>query len=360
MNTNSGTIYIGYDDNWNLIGNPYPSSIDVMSFLSNNPDLDGNVRIWSSTALPSNLVSDPFYGDYLYNYSPNDYIVHNGTATTSGPGTFNGNIATGQGFMVMMDEGATAATSNVTFTNSMRNSSYDNSEFFRNSQPVSSKHRIWLDLIANVPNGIVSRTVIGYVDGATDEKDRLFDAVTSYKTSQNFYSILNNDILCIQGKGLPFVDNDVIPLGYKAAIRGSYSVAIAAVDGIFNENQDVYLEDLQTNTIHNLSQSPYTFQSEIGIFNNRFVLRYKDTVLSNPNFDIDSILIYTESNHVIINSGIETIASYEIYDILGRVIKNGSGLSTNQVISELEVTNQPLIVKVKLANNQIISKKIIH
>lgn len=38
-----------YDDNWNLIGNPYPSSIDVMSFLSNNPDLDGNVRIWSST-----------------------------------------------------------------------------------------------------------------------------------------------------------------------------------------------------------------------------------------------------------------------------------------------------------------------
>ena len=171
---------------------------------------------------------------------------------------------------------------------------------------------------------------------------------------------MNNDILCIQGKGLPFVDNDVIPLGYKAARRGSYSVAIAAVDGVFNENQEVYLEDLQTNTIHNLSQSPYTFQSEIGIFNNRFVLRYKDTVLSNPNFDIDSILIYTESNHVIINSGIETIASYEIYDILGRVIKNGSGLSTNQVISELEVTNQPLIVKVKLANNQIISKKIIH
>ena len=58
--------------------------------------------------------------------------MHNGTATTNWTGTFNGNIATGQGFMVMMDEGATAATSNVTFTNSMRNSSYDNSEFFRN------------------------------------------------------------------------------------------------------------------------------------------------------------------------------------------------------------------------------------
>lgn len=356
----NGVMRTVYDDNWNLVGNPYPSSINVLSFLSNNPDLDGNVRIWSSTTLPSNLVSDPFYNDFLYNYSPNDYIVHNGTATTSGPGTFNGNIASGQSFMVMMNEGATAATSSVVFNNSMRSSSYDNSEFYRNAQPVNAKHRIWLDLIANVPNGVVSRTVVGYVEGATDAKDRMFDAVTSYKMSQNFYSILNNEILCIQGRSLPFEDSDMISLGFKASRRGSYSIAIAAVDGIFENEQSVYLEDTLTNTIHNLSQAPYTFQSEIGIFNNRFVLRYKDTTLSNPNFDLSSVLIYNESNEVIINSGIETIASYEIYDILGRVIKNGSNLSTNQVISELEVVNQPLIVKVKLTNNQIISKKIIH
>jgi len=37
-----------------------------------------------------------------------------------------------------------------------------------------------------------------------------------------------------------------------------------------------------------------------------------------------------------------------------------SNLSSNKIISELEATNQALIVKVKLENNQIISKKIIH
>jgi hypothetical protein len=356
----NGVLRTVYDDNWNLVGNPYPSSIDALAFLTENTNIDGNIRIWTSTTLPSNTNSDPFYNNFQYNYTPNDYIVHNGTATTSGPGTFNGYIASGQSFMVMMDEGAAPATSSVVFNNSMRSKSHDNSQFYRNEQSTNEKNRIWLDLISNAPNGTVSRTVVGYVAGATEAKDRLFDAVTSYKMSQNFYSILEEDILCIQGKALPFLDTDMIPLGFKASLNGSYSIAIAAVDGVFENNQLVYLEDKLTNTIHNLSQNPYVFQSDSGIYNNRFVLRYNDSTLSNPSFDSNSLLIYTESDKIYINSGIESIVSYKIYDILGRVLVSESNLTSNQIISELEATNQALIVKVKLENNQIISKKIIH
>jgi hypothetical protein len=356
----NGVLRTVYDDNWNLVGNPYPSSIDALAFLTENTNIDGNIRIWTSTTLPSNTNSDPFYNNFQYNYTPNDYIVHNGTATTSGPGTFNGYIASGQSFMVMMDEGVAPATSSVVFNNAMRSKSHDNSQFYRNNQSENEKNRIWLDLISNAPNGTVSRTVVGYVAGATEAKDRLFDAVTSYKMSQNFYSILEEDILCIQGKALPFLDTDMIPLGFKASLNGSYSIAIAAVDGVFENNQIVYLEDKLTNTIHNLSQNPYVFQSDSGIYNNRFVLRYNDSTLSNPSFDSNSLLIYTESDKIYINSGIESIVSYEIYDILGRVLVSDSNLSSNQIISELEATNQALIVKVKLENNQIISKKIIH
>ena len=310
--------------------------------------------------MPSNTTADPFYNNFQYNYTPNDYIVHNGTATTSGPGTFKGYIASGQSFMVMMDEGAAPATSSVVFNNSMRSKSHDNSEFYRNEQSTNEKNRIWLDLISNVPNGTVSRTVVGYVAGATEAKDRLFDAVTSYKMSQNLYSILGDDIMCIQGKGLPFLDTDTIPLGFKASQNGSYSIAIAAVDGIFENGQTVYLEDKLTNTIHNLSQNPYVFQSNSGIYNNRFVLRYNETVLSNPSFDPNTILIYTDSDKIYINSGIELISSYEIYDVLGRVLVSSKNLSSNQIVSELQPTNQPLVVRVKLDNNQFISKKIIH
>jgi hypothetical protein len=215
-------------------------------------------------------------------------------------------------------------------------------------------------LVSNATNGLVSRTVVGYVNGATDAKDRLYDAVTSYKMSQNLYSVLDNDIMCIQGKSLPFQDSDVIPLGYKASQNGSFSIAIAAADGIFENGQTVYLEDRLTNTVHNLSQNPYVFQSNPGIYNNRFVLKYKDTTLSNPVFDLNSIIIYSESDKIYINSGIESIISYEIYDVLGRVLISDSKLSNNQIIVELELSNQPLIVKVRLANNQVITKKIIH
>ena len=356
----NGVLRTIYDDNWNLVGNPYPSSIDALAFLTENVDVDGNVRIWTSTTLPSTSNSDPYYDSYLYNYTPNDYIVHNGTATTSGPGGFNGYIASGQSFMVMMNEGAAPATSAVVFNNSMRSKSYDNSQFYRNEQSDNGKNRIWLDLVSNATNGLVSRTVVGYVNGATDAKDRLYDAVTSYKMSQNLYSVLDNDIMCIQGKSLPFQDSDVIPLGYKASQNGSFSIAIAAADGIFENGQTVYLEDRLTNTVHNLSQNPYVFQSNPGIYNNRFVLKYKDTTLSNPVFDLNSIIIYSESDKIYINSGVESIISYEIYDVLGRVLISDSKLSNNQIIVELELSNQPLIVKVRLANNQVITKKIIH
>uniref|UniRef100_UPI0040475709 lamin tail domain-containing protein n=1 Tax=Flavobacterium sp. TaxID=239 RepID=UPI0040475709 len=35
------------DDNWNLLGNPYPSAISINSFLTANTELDGFVRLWT-------------------------------------------------------------------------------------------------------------------------------------------------------------------------------------------------------------------------------------------------------------------------------------------------------------------------
>ncbi len=356
----NGILRTIYDDNWNLVGNPYPSAIDAMAFLTNNVDIDGNIRLWTSTNLPSNSVSNPFYNSFQYNYTPNDYIVHNGTATTSGPSTFNGYIASGQSFMVMMDEVATPASSSVVFNNAMRNKSYDNSQFFRNSTLGQEKHRIWLDLFSNTTSGNISRIVVGYVDGATNTKDRLYDAVTDYKLSQNFYSILGNDVLCIQGKSLPFIDSDRIPLGFKASQNGTHTIAIAAVDGVFSTGQRVYLEDILLNIVHDLSETPYVFSSNSGIYNNRFVLRYTNSTLSTPNFNSNSVLIYSDNTKIHINSENESITSYEVYDVLGRILISDTKQSNNYIITELQISNQPLVVKVKLANNQVVSKKIIH
>ena len=48
--------------------------------------------------------------------------------------------------------------------------------------------------------------------------------------------------------------------------------------------------------IHNLRQSPYSFTVASGILNNRFVLRYTNSVLGNEDFIGDSNAVFVVSN----------------------------------------------------------------
>src|SRR5690606_33074063 len=104
----------------------------------NTPLIHGTVYMWRHQIAP-NSTTDPFYGDYVYNYNPNDYIGYNSTGPN--PPGFNGNIAAGQAFFVLMNDGATTP-SNVTFNNAMRFGGsdptnpipFDNTEFYTTTQ----------------------------------------------------------------------------------------------------------------------------------------------------------------------------------------------------------------------------------
>src|SRR5690606_23331977 len=81
------TMATSLDDNWNLVGNPYPSSISADKFIARNalmivddtdPAIAGTVYLWRHLSAPS-TIGDPFYGDFVYNYNPNDYIAYNST-----------------------------------------------------------------------------------------------------------------------------------------------------------------------------------------------------------------------------------------------------------------------------------------
>ena len=121
---------------WNLIGNPYPSSIDADEFLSKfgdgvNAIIDGSVRIWMHTAPPSTAITNPFYDNFGANYS-DQYLEYNYMG--SNPSSFSGKIASGQGFFVQgLDGNNTEET--LTFTNDLRfgsaENAYDNTDFYR-------------------------------------------------------------------------------------------------------------------------------------------------------------------------------------------------------------------------------------
>ena len=272
------------DDNWNLLGNPYPSAISINSFLTANTNIDGFVRLWTHGTLPSTATADPFYDNFVSNYTADDYVAINGAGATSGSGTLSV-IGGGQGFFVLMNAGA-AASETVTFNNSMRDKGYSNSQFYRssnNTQLESEKSRIWLDL--TTPSNEATRMLVAYVDDATNHRDRMYDALTDYKSAQNFYTLIGGDAFAIQGRA-PFVEEDKVPVGFKTSIPGIHSISIATVDGLFQRGQNIYLEDKELNIIHDLRQSPYSFYAFSGVNNERFVLRYTDARLSNDDTNV--------------------------------------------------------------------------
>ena len=330
-----------------------------MDFLNlNSTKIEGAVRIWTHGTLPSTSNPNPYYGNYVSNYSVTDFIVHNGTGTVSGPTGFNGFIAGAQGFMVLMNDG-TATTDNVEFNNSLRSETYLNNQFYRNSniEGTVEKHRIWLDL--SNTEAIADRTLIGYIDGASSAKDRLFDAFTKVDVGQQrIYSIINTDKMIIQGLGLPFSDDDSIPLGVNIPFDGNYFISIHSVDGLFT-NQELFIEDTTIGIISSISNQPYSFYAQAGEINDRFILRFKDTFLSNSDFLVDSNdLIIAGENQIDIESKNSKIKRVTVFDVLGRNLFENNKINSQKFqINTLNKTNTAMFIKITLENNQVLFKK---
>lgn len=367
LNLSRGTDSADDNDDWNLLGNPYPSAISAMDFLTANSNLEGFVNLWTHGVQPLQTEPDPFYeNNNGFNYDEDDYITANGTSTTCSPNDnticFDGFIAAGQSFMVNTIDGGASSTINVSFTNAMRRRDYDNSNFFRSSNP-EEKHRIWLDLgLSDQDNA--ERIVLGYVPFATLGEDRLYDAEwIGDESGQRFYSIIDDKDFLIQGRGLPFSDTDVIPLGYNTTVTGNYTIAVNAVDGLFINDQEIYLKDNTLNITHNLSNAPYTFNSETGEFNERFEIVFRADALSIDDNIIDSNeLIITELSDGDVQIKVSspfTITNVEVLDVLGRQVYNLQGNNSVEIYDLSKLSNAAYIAKVTLSNGQVISKKAI-
>ena len=365
------------NDKYNLLGNPYPSAVDAELFLrdpANVPIIDGTIYFWTHNSPPSAANVDPFYGDFIYNYAANDYASWNrlgGTGTTvaagSGGAVPSGFIASGQGFFTKSTGTATSGDP-VVFKNSMR-VNFNNNQFFRNAivgttnsrsdENVNEKHRIWLNLVNN--GGSFNQILVGYTDEATNDFDRDFDGVRfTDNNTITFYSIIPNKNLVIQGRGLPFDNQDQVALGYKSTLNDTFSIRIDHFDGLF-DNQNIYLEDHLLNIIHDLKQSPYSFTSEIGSFDDRFVLRYTtDVFLNTSEFNTSASLVASISNGNFEVKCNETMTQIDIYDISGKLIKRFElDRPEKKFGSPISWSEGVYFLKAKLKNGMVISSKLL-
>jgi hypothetical protein len=245
----------------------------------------------------------------------------------------------------------------------------DNSQFFKlnntKSKATSSieKDRVWLNLFNS--QGAFKQTLVGYITGATDEYDNGYDGETfDGNEFVDFYSVNKDRNLVIQGRALPFDETDEVPIGYKTTIAGDFTIAIAQTDGLL-ATQEIFLEDKITKSIKNLKVGPYTFSSEAGIFNDRFVLRFTNVnkTLGTNNFETlgNTVLVSNKNKQIKINSSVEMIDKVQVYDLLGRSIYQKINVNTTEfLISNLVSNRQVLLVKIILQNGQTVTKKIVY
>jgi hypothetical protein len=348
----------------NLIGNPYPSAVDATKFITNNEIVGGALYFWTHfTARKLNVTGNK----YIYN--ADDYAVFNltgGTAPVSNKEAVlpDGRIAAGQAFFVVSDQ-----EGDFTFDNSMRfdtdDAIIDNSQFFKPSNTKKEakieKDRVWLNLTND--GGAFKQLLVGYVTGATNDFDKLYDGVTKNSNSfVDFYSVNNSKNCTIQGRALPFDKADEVILGYKSTIAGTFQIGIDNVDGGM-VNQAIYLEDKLTGSIHDLKAGSYSFTTEIGTFNDRFVLRYTNTSkLSTGDAAIKGkgVFVSVRNREIKINSFDQNLASVKVYDLKGSLLYNKEKVDKNEfIVDTLNASNQFMIVMMQLEDGKWISEEII-
>ncbi len=358
-------VYLSQDstddfDDWNLIGNPYPSAINaelLLNNVNNQSILNGTIYFWTHNTSSQSSEDGQ-------KYSSDDYAMY--TVGTGGIVAISQGIeptqyiASAQGFFVeAIQEGE------IVFNNSMR-TKLDNNNFFKQNRSKDQEvepNKIWLNLYND--KGAFSQILIGFIEGASPSYESKFDGLRfSGNNFLSFYSISDKQNLAIQGTS-PFFGDESIALGFTSKIEEvvTLKISIDHLEGNI-QNQDIYLYDRKLNRTQNLKLDEYKFTlTTYGSFDNRFILKFNE-----PELDLEEELQNTEKL-IIKNTGNflevktssnNTIASLTIYDMLGRKIKQVHENKSKVIIHNNILKNGIIfIMHVRLVDSRVMIKKFI-
>ena len=339
----------GANSKLNLVGNPYPSPISIANLFAANSNIEKTLYFWRKKASASySEVSPSGYATY----TPIMGLVSADLSITGSPT----NIETGQGFFVVANS---ASPGNLTFTNAMRNSGA--AIFYKGATNATNElHRIWFNL--STANVVVGQTLIGYATGATSGIDNGYDAAYFNDSSMALTSLIDGAEYAIQGLGVPFDATSSVPLGFKTEVAGSYTLSLSNFDGLFTQNQDIFIKDNVTGDVHDVKESAYNFTTAEGVFNSRFEVVYQTSALGteHPSALVKNILVAVKDQNITINAGTVVMNKIELIDVAGRVIYTQNEVNaTTALIEGLLSSNQMLVVRITTSENGIVNRKII-
>ena len=266
-------------DNWSLVGNPYPSSIHAQTFIDgNSPHMNGALYIWDQ----SNFSN-------VFSFVSDDYITINNLGVTGNYGTGGYSnttdlyLAPFQAWFVNGADGQ--ADGNVTFTNAMRDTSLAGGTH-EHSFKSNTVQKLWLRF-SEFDEEVPAKTecLIGFVDGATFGWDSQFDAVGN-NSGMSIGSIVeevdsngvarNKRNAVIQGLP-PLQPEMIVDIELEVPHTGAFQLSVEDLENI--DNQEIWIRDELLDVSHLLSQQPYIFQvNEAGLYDLQLMFHEPGTI----------------------------------------------------------------------------------
>ncbi|MFZ4413424.1 MAG: hypothetical protein ACOYOV_10110 [Bacteroidales bacterium] len=312
---------------FNLVGNPYPSSIDWQANSG-----------WARANL---LNSGGGYDMWIYNKAASNYGVCN-SLTGSGTNGVSRYIAPMQGFFVRA-----ATAGNLSMDNTIR---------------VHNGAGGWLKNNEIIDPKILSVTVQSESNSSSDEIRLQFGYENSETGAAKLFSpVVTAPSLYLPAVGELFsiryltdtIDNPSVPVMFKTTIDGSYTIKC---NFEFERFETLMLEDRQTHYIQNMkAKNTYNFHASRTDDANRFVLHFGPN--ENPLFNELPARIYTDGVRLLIDLSLvskETEAF--VYDALGRLLLQASLQGSKLHSLDIKAKSQILVVQLKNQQGNICRK----
>lgn len=340
---------------FNLVGNPYSSSIDFYQLADMNSALiTKTAYFWTNLNPTPAMQGNGYPGDGYYN----NYATLTGTGgipATVGATGVEGQyptslIKTGLGFLVRAK-----AAGNLTFQNSHRTKA--GAGVFFNKKEDVEKDRYWLHL--STPLGVITTALVGYTEGATDQYEADYDAPLFTLGSDALFTEVGDYRLGIQGRALPFRNTDVVVLGTHQYEKGTYLLSVGKREGIFSKEQPIYVKDNMTGHVVNLSEEDYAFKAEKGPSSGRFQIVYKkDGLLESAGATKEDLIVYRDGNSFVLKSDLQ-ISRVEVADASGRLIKVVNPQRKEIRIDSAHLGRGVYFLRIEREGQSVVTRKIV-
>lgn len=354
--TNRPNVNHGY----NLVGNPYPSNLDLVAlYNANSSKIESTIRFWDNRGNTKTAQEGSGYLGQSYaqlNASSGTSIAAAATPTTATPPyparPPSRYVSPAQGFMVRAL--STAHGQTLDFSNTNMRVSNTTTQFFGKNND-EQMDRYWLGI--TTPTEIIYSAAVVYYEGGANTVGP--DDTKAGGSSDNIFTMADTDRIAIHGRPV-FTNQDVLGLGYRAFREGDYTISLQNSEGIFANGQAIYLKDKQTGTITNLTEGSYTFAAEAGEQTGRFEILYRpETILATDNAIKENVQVFRDGSEFVVRSSQKALTEVQILDAAGRMIINLNGKQSKEVrFAADRISNGIYLLKISLSDGENVTRKV--